>query len=862
LNLKERKHHGELSMAAQIQDVKQQAAGRWGEILQVIGGIDASYLTGMEQPCPKCEGNQRWRFTDFKDEGGAVCNKCGKFGDGIAVLEWFTGQTTFEVVEAVAKHLGVSSAPATKKKHTTNTKTKTSNHHKKKQQGEPKWKKDIKWGPMPKKLVAIWCSRKQPIDISALSKCNAKYGVYRSRDAIIGIPILNEDSQEVGYAVYNATGGTLEYYPAGLDGPIEFLKIKNCINKGESGWMGRYLPGEGLVVKTEGPTDMLALLTIAPDDVSIICNPHGSTETPTPWMVSRLTGRKVWTVHDCDVAGQEGATYVENANKLRPGWSVAFAAHAAESRNIVLPYEIVDSHGKDLRDWIREQLDAGKSPQDTWEAFVQMGEGAELVQPEDDDDSLVEDVDNPSHLARVNLENYQAKYGGTLKFWKDEWWRYKGGKYTRLSNSEIEAKIHTSIRLEFERDFLERKKRNEEVDSVRHVNVSLVRNVVAATKERCLLPGSVNQPCWLDDETQPHWVSVQNGILDLQAIFEGRDVSEHLRPHSPQWFSSTQLKYKYDPEATCQRWDDYLDYTMEGDGERMMLLQEWAGYLLASSNYLQRFLALYGDGSNGKSVFFGAMIAMIGADNVGHVPLESFGGRFDLGTLVGKVANICGDVGEIDSLAEGILKQFTGGDPMQFDRKGIAPIICRPTAKLMMSFNNPPKIKDKSKGVWRRMILVPFNKTIDATKMIRHMDTPEFWLDSGEVSGILNWAIRGLQRLRDQREFTRSAASDEAIEAYRRENNPILDFFDEFIQIKKGSNLKISNMYEVYKHWCEKMGFRAMSVKSMGVEVKRVFGDIRDRETTGSREWVYRGLDFSVEEVLGKQTDEPPKLKF
>lgn len=836
-------------MAAQIEQVKQQATNRWAEILPSLAGVDPSFLTGHHGPCPKCGGKDRWRFTS-NEVGSGICNQCGKFGDGIALVEWLTGKDTFHSVEAIAKVIGV---PSEKPKRSP-SKTRTSTKKKKKSKETPYWQKHIEWKTQPKKLISVWISRKSPITLEALDKANAKYGVYRGKDSVIGIPIIGEEGSEIGYAIYNATGGTLEYYAA-PEMPPEFIKVKNLIPKGESGWMGRLLP-EGPVIKTEGPTDMLAMLSIAPPEVSVVCNPHGAMETPHSWMVEQLTGRSVFVVHDCDMAGQDGATHVINNNRSRPGWAVAIAKHASESRNVILPYEMVESHGKDLRDWINEQLESGKTKEETYQEWEALAAKHEPVQPDEDDDELIEDIDNPSRLARANLEKYEARYGGTLKFWKDEWWRYKGGKYTRLSNSEIEAKIHTAIRLEFEQDFLAKKRNGDDVSAVRPVNIGLVRNVIAATKEKCLLPGSINQPCWLEDESTPHWVSVQNGILDLHAIFEGRDIAEHLQPHSWKWFSSTQLRYKYDPAATCPKWIDYLDYTMEGDGERIMLLQEWAGYLLTSTNYLQRFLALYGDGSNGKSVFFGAMIAMIGADNVGHVPLENFGRQFDLGTVAMKTANICGDVGEIDSVAEGILKQFTGGDPMQFDRKNLSPIVCRPTAKLMLSFNNPPKIKDKSKGIWRRMLLIPFNKTIEPARMVRNMDMPEFWIDSGEVSGILNWAIQGLQRLRDQKDFTRSAASEEAMDAYRRENNPILDFFDEFVEVDPKARVRISQFYELYKYWCEKMGYRPMSVKSMGVEVRRKFGDVRFRHGFGNREWNYRGLKFSTEEILGKKTED------
>ncbi|XZE20875.1 phage/plasmid primase, P4 family [Pirellulaceae bacterium SH449] len=831
-------------MAAQISDVKDKATGQWLSILSSVGPIPTDCLTGRHGPCPKCGGKDRWRLTS-EETGSAVCNQCGKFGDGIAVLEWFTGKSTFDVVEAIAKHLGIAS--------TTSKKKKTS---KKSKANEPYWLQQLHWTKPAAKLLNQWFARKFPINLTSLEQAAAQFGTYRGKDSIIALPIHGPNDAVVGYTIYNATGGMLEYYPIPGEQP-EFIKVKNLINKGDSGWMGRYLPGEGLVVKTEGPTDMLAMLTIAPADVSVICNPHGATETPIPWLVDKIRGRRVYTVHDCDYSGQSGATYVESNNRSRPGWSVAFASTAAESRNVVLPYPIEDSHGKDLRDWICEKLETGQTPAEIWTQFLELAEQSEVLEPDDEDEKdLIEEIDSPMRLARINLEQYRRNFGGTLKYWKDEWWRYKAGKYSKIAKDEIKGKIVGAIQSEFERDFRDTIKAGGEATAVRKISATLTSNVIECTKSLCLLPGSVPQPCWLEDESQPHWISMTNGILDLQAIFEGRDTKDHLRPHSEKWFATNRLDYPYDPSAKCPRWMDCIEYSMEGDHERIALLQEWCGYMLTSSNYMQKFLALMGDGGNGKSVFMAVIVALLGQDNCGHVPLENFSGRFDLGTVVGKAANICNDVGEIDSLAEGILKQFTGGDPMQFDRKNLSPIVCRPSAKLILSFNKAPKIKDRSKGMWRRMLLVPFNKSVPADRIVRHMDQAEYWIDSGEISGILNWAIVGLQRLQDQKDFTRSSASEAAIDDYKRENNPVLDFFDDYLEVSEGSRIYVAHLFGLYQHWCASNNYRPMSLRNFGVEMKRKYGEVKEREGGSKREYFYRNLNFTTTEIAGRETDE------
>jgi putative DNA primase/helicase len=113
------------------------------------------------------------------------------------------------------------------------------------------------------------------------------------------------------------------------------------------------------------------------------------------------------------------------------------------------------------------------------------------------------------------------------------------------------------------------------------------------------------------------------------------------------------------------------------------------------------------------------LTALLGEENVSQVPLEMFGQRFQLTPTIDKLANICAEVGEISAVAEGVLKQFTAGNRMYFDRKGIPGIERYPTARLILATNNRPRFRDRSMGIWRRILLVPFRFTVPPTKQDR-----------------------------------------------------------------------------------------------------------------------------------------------
>lgn len=677
-----------------------------------------------------------------------------------------------------------------------------------------------------------------------------------------------------------------------------------------------------IVWKTEGPTDMLAVYSLEiPEGHMAVCNVFGAGENPAPsdgskqFILEFFRGKIVYVCHDCDLAGQDGATRCEKGanGALKLGWAPAIATVAAEVRNVVLPYEITPSHGKDLRDYAKDRIEFHKSHglsdslarRATYQDLLDLAakspiianpspEGSMIVAQlppeeiegqlegvqgdEDHEDTeeevqfVLEAVDDPHRLARVNLELYRGSVGRELRYWKGSFYIWKTTHYIQAETEYIKSRLNQSIKQEFDRawqsetEAYEEWKKSDKYDEsrdkgppvCRRVTTHLVNNVLEATKSMVTIPGSVDMPCWLENRSNPHLLGMQNGLLDLgtlvyqisQGVDPTKIVDELLLEHSPNWFSTVSLNYEYVPNAHCEKWTSYIEMAMEGDEERIAVLQEWAGYLLTATDDMQKFLCLEGDGGNGKTVFLAGLEAMIGSKNVSHVPLECFSRPFDLASTIGKVANIVGDIGEIDAVAEGVLKRYTGGDAMHFDRKGIGAIDIRPSAKLMFAWNNRPNFRDRTDGVWRRMILVPFEFKVPKDQRVTGMDRPEWWIEQGEAPGILNWAIGGLYRLRVNREFTMSMKCLAAVDDYRREANPAGEFIDESLEFSNFEAEQFWNssedIYAAYVDWSRKLGMYPLGSVKFFKELKKKFPNARKtraRDGIG-RKYGYEGVKF------------------
>ncbi len=791
--------------------VKSNAAGQWGRIISSLCKVDESLFSGDHQPCPKCGGRDRFRcYDDFGQTGGVICNQCARdCADGIATVQWLTGRDFKTSLNSIAEFLGVKSSGGGKTKRV---------------KADPQ--EHLTWLSWNDSIVDWWCQQKPPITKEAVLACGGRLATYRRQYSVIAFPVFGEllmAADPVGWVLYATSGAELPKWDR--DKKIEMVKCKLTsgsqpgflINQTALGLREKW-PDE--VWKLEGVTDLLTAATISPR-FPAFTNANGTDENPKHWWGELCKGRKINVLHDADKPGQTGAT--KTAKFL--------ARNSSLVRILELPYEISESHGKDFRDFACEH---GTNCYEHLKRMIDNGRVATAIadNPQSEQSVVNEHPDDPHRLARINLAVYRQHTGGDLKFYREQWFKWKSNRYQQIEVHELKAKTRQTIKSEFDRIYFEKRE-----DFTRRVTNQIVNNVVAAMESYCVVSGNVEMPIWMEGKKREsrNYVAMTNGLVDLEQLLSG-DIDNCLYPHSPNWFSTFCLDYEFDPSAECPQWMKVLNRNLEGDKERIAILQEWAGYLFSSRNDMQKFLCLEGEGANGKSVFLAVMEAMLGRQNCSYVPLESFGGRFDLSSTTGKQANICADVGQIDSVCEGRLKSFTSGDPMTFDRKGLNPIEDSPTAKLMLAWNNRPRIGDSSSGPWRRMILIPFRVQIQEHEMIRGMDKAKWWKDSGELPGIFLWAIQGLARLRSKGRFARSDTCAALIEEYKTDSNPVLSFFDTSIEEAPVGNNEESNiefeetsddLYGAYRKWCSANGHHPFASNKFFVELRRRYRRVK-----------------------------------
>ena len=138
------------------------------------------------------------------------------------------------------------------------------------------------------------------------------------------------------------------------------------------------------------------------------------------------------------------------------------------------------------------------------------------------------------------------------------------------------------------------------------------------------------------------------------------------------------------------------------------------------------------------------------------------------------------------------------------------------------------------------------------------MDKEAYWVRSGELPGVLNWALEGLRRLRAGGwRFTQPAACTAALEEHRRESDPARTFLLDHYEAAAGAGpIVAEELYLAYALWCDRNGHRnPLAHISFGKQIRRLFPGAESRvvyQEGGGRRRCWSGL-----RAIGEATASP-----
>ncbi|NGT31949.1 DNA primase [Clostridium perfringens] len=339
-----------------------------------------------------------------------------------------------------------------------------------------------------------------------------------------------------------------------------------------------------------------------------------------------------------------------------------------------------------------------------------------------------------------------------------------------------------------------------------------------------------------DFNRNPYLVNVRNGLLDI------RNMS--FKEHTPSYLSTVQLNVEYNPQVDCPQFKKFLNEVL--DCKLIPLVQEIVGYLLTTNTASQKAFVFWGPARTGKSTLLWVVeYLLLGKKNVSNIPWQEIGDKFKTAELLGKLANVFSDLPSKSIDDTGIFKVVTGEDYLMAEKKNKNPFKFKPFARLVFSCNELPRnYVDRTEGFYRRLIIVPFNRQIEKSKIDKALK----YKFQREKEGILNWALEGLKRLYENNfEFSENELTDGVKKEYKRENNNVISFVEECCEIDSLFSCSRIEIYEAYKEFCVEAGLKALSQIKFNKELECNFNITRSRSGK-LRSW--NGVRIKLDDLI------------
>lgn len=289
-------------------------------------------------------------------------------------------------------------------------------------------------------------------------------------------------------------------------------------------------------------------------------------------------------------------------------------------------------------------------------------------------------------------------------------------------------------------------------------------------------------------------INLNNGTFEIS------DGVQQLREFRKEDFLTYQLPFDYHEDAKPLLFQQFLNDVLPQQ-ELQDILAEYIGSIFIKNEVLkfEKALFLYGTGSNGKSVVFDIISALLGNQNFSSYSLESLTKDKDSRAMIAdKLLNYSSEMSA--NLESDIFKKLVSREPIDARLLYKSSFIMEDYARLMFNCNELPNDIEHTNAFFRRFLIIPFKVTIKEENQDRQLSQK---ILKNELPGVFNWMLDGMKRLLQNKSFTSSSIVENEVKMFRRESDSVLCFIDEYNYVHSATDLiPLQVMYDEYKMYC------------------------------------------------------------
>lgn len=322
--------------------------------------------------------------------------------------------------------------------------------------------------------------------------------------------------------------------------------------------------------------------------------------------------------------------------------------------------------------------------------------------------------------------------------------------------------------------------------------------------------------------SDPDLVAVNNGVYDYDKKF--------LYDFDPGFVftSKSHVNFKESPpNPVIHNDEDGTDWDVEtwmselsDDPSMVNLLWQVLGAALRPNVAWHKTAWFYSDsGNNGKGTLCTLMRNLLGDDAWASLPLKAFSNPFMLEPL-SRVSAIITDENDTGTFVDdaAALKSVITHDPFLMDRKFKAPRSVLFNGFMVQCVNELPKLRDKSESLYRRLLVIPFEKRFEGVERKYIKDD---YLKRKEV---LEYVLYHLLAETDYYELDEPQACTALLDEFREVNDPVRQFLGDVLPEASWDILSWQFLHDLYRHWFQRNipSGRPESRKALIADIKRL----------------------------------------
>jgi len=345
-------------------------------------------------------------------------------------------------------------------------------------------------------------------------------------------------------------------------------------------------------------------------------------------------------------------------------------------------------------------------------------------------------------------------------------------------------------------------------------------------------------------------IPVINGILNTKT----RELGEF----DPKKIFFNKLPVTYDSNATCEHIDQFIGDILAKEEDKTVAY-ELIGQGLFKEYFTEKAGMLVGNGRNGKSKFLELIKRLVGVENTCSVPLRAMKeDNSSLCELHGRLFNLAGDLSNTDLKDTGCFKQTVGRDLLQAHRKFLRDLIFVNYSKHIFACNELPRVYDTTDGFWTKWVLLEFpykfvsKKEMEAVPeelrgklKIKDPEIIEKITTDSELSGLLNLALDGLDRLFKNKNFSQTKGTMEIKDFWIRNSDSFAAFCIDCVEEDYDTCISKKEMRKRYSRYCKGHKVKGAGDKAIKVTLEDRYGVIDSKKNVNDEwVWVWEGIKF------------------